>query len=137
MTAAETMLPPLYARWLEELGCGPLPEEREATCSDCAMCSDDPHAVGEFFDPHTKCCTYVPELFNFLVGRVLADESADPVARRGRKSVVKRIRDADGVTPLGLGRPRAHLSLYRQSSDAFGHAQSMRCPHYVDEAGGR
>src|SRR4051795_2370550 len=100
------MLPPLFARWLDELGAGPLPDEREATCSDCAMCSDDPQADGEFFDRATKCCTYIPELFNFLVGRVLADDSEDPVARRGRASVVERIRCSDGVSPLGLARPR-------------------------------
>jgi len=130
-------LPPLYAGWLEQiLDGGVVPEEREATCHDCAMCAPESTPGTDSFDRSTKCCTYVPEIFNFLVGSVLADEPADDAARVGRASVEARIRRGVEVTPLGLGRPRPYLMMYRGSLDAFGHARTMKCPHYVDEAGG-
>jgi hypothetical protein len=129
-------LPPLYAAWIDELLNGPIPSESEATCSSCAMCD---HSGGvqrnaEHFNPHTKCCTYMPDLPNFLVGRSLADE--DPLALRGRATVEARIATRAAVTPLGLRRPRPYNLLYRSSTDAFGHSLAMRCPHYIDEQGG-
>jgi hypothetical protein len=134
---AASSLPPLYAEWIDAaLDGGAVPEEGNATCDDCAMCASEatpPDA--EYFDRDTKCCTYVPELFNFLVGRVLADEPADDAARIGRASVEERIRRGVEVTPLGLGRPRPYLMMYRGSLDAFGHARTMKCPHFVDEGG--
>jgi hypothetical protein len=88
-----------------------------------------------FFDRDTKCCTYTPELANFLVGRILDD--ADPALTPGRSSVERRIDARIGVTPLGLMRPPAQALLYRQSMPAgFGHAVSLRCPHYLADAGG-
>jgi hypothetical protein len=134
---SDSALPPLYHGWMRELLGGPLPDEQEATCNDCAMCAPEsvPHR-GEFFDRDTKCCTYIPEIFNFLVGRVLADESADEAARKGRASLVARIARGVAVTPLGLGRPRPYLLMYRGSTDAFGHARTMKCPHFLTEEGG-
>ena len=41
------------------------------------------------YNPETKCCTYMPELWNFLVGRILDDDSADTAL--GRASVEARI----------------------------------------------
>ena len=38
------------------------------------------------FEPSTKCCTFLPELPNFLVGAMLAD--TDPAAAEGRASVI-------------------------------------------------
>jgi hypothetical protein len=131
---AASSLPPLYAGWIDEaLTGGAVPEERDATCSNCAMCAPESTPSGEeYFDRSTKCCTYVPEIFNFLVGRVLSEKPADEPARIGRESVLERIQRGVEVTPLGLGRPRPYLMMYTGSSDAFGHARSMKCPHYVD-----
>jgi hypothetical protein len=128
-----TALPPLYLGWVNEVLAGPLPDEKEATCHDCAMCAPESTPMhGEFFDRSTKCCTYIPELFNFLVGRVLNDTPADEAARKGRASVEARIAAGVAVTPLGLGRPRPYLMMYRASTDAFGHARAMKCPHYFE-----
>jgi hypothetical protein len=126
------MLPPLYAGWVDQLLGAPLPDEREATCSDCAMCGEDDRA--DYFNPHTKCCTYLPELPNFLVGRVLAEPDASAVP--GRASVEQRIQSGAEVTPLGLGRRRPYMALYAKTVGGFGHAASMVCPHYLDEQGG-
>jgi hypothetical protein len=89
--------------------------------------------AGMFFSPATKCCTYLPELANFLVGRVLADKS--PEAAFGHATVEARIDKGLGVTPLGLQKTPLYVLLYRTSPDSFGHAASMRCPHFVVDGG--
>jgi hypothetical protein len=130
-------LPPLYAGWIDGLLAGPLPHESEATCEDCAMwpSAGTPAGAGLFFHRDTKCCTYTPEIPNFLVGRILDDP--DPALAPGRASVERRIDARVGVTPIGLLRPPVQALLYRHGmSSGFGRAASLRCPHYRAEAGG-
>jgi Fe-S-cluster containining protein len=86
-----------------------------------------------YFDAIGKCCTYVPNLPNFLVGRILAD--GDPEAEAGRASVAERIADGVGVTPLGLAPAPVHSLLYRNSGEAFGRNKALRCPHYIEDGG--
>ena len=66
-------LPPLYAGWIDDLLDGPLPHESEATCEDCAMWPSARTSASATlaFNRETKCCTYVPALANFLVGRIV------------------------------------------------------------------
>jgi hypothetical protein len=125
-------LPPLYARWLADVVAGPIPSETEATCGHCAMVAQD--SVSEGFRADAKCCTYLPELHNFLVGGILADP--DPAMAVGRASVADRIARRMAVTPLGLGQPRSYLLLYDDGgSVTFGRSRALRCPHFVDETG--
>jgi hypothetical protein len=119
---------------LDELGLE-LPPETVATCSTCVMLPPgdrrEAPAGATFFNASTKCCTYLPELHNFLVGRILSSSETDA---RGRETVEERIAAANGVTPLGLGRSRSYTLLYLEGgSDLFGRAGSMRCPHYLDD----
>ena len=133
-------LPPLYAVWVGDLLGGPIPREAEATCGECAMCpsGEGSHGRSElFFDPWSKCCTYTPELVNYLVGRVLqGDETA---GARGRATLEARLETGVGVTPLGLGRSSAAGLLYGHVArlGTFGRAPSLRCPHFLEEEGGR
>jgi hypothetical protein len=132
------MLPPLYAEWIAAMLPGPIPPEKQATCDHCAMLPQpepDRGAAEGFFSPETKCCTYMPQLGNFLVGRILTDP--DESARRGRETVEKRIEAGAGVTPLGLRRTRLYDLLYAQSPAAFGRAKAMLCPHYLADDGGK
>jgi hypothetical protein len=130
-------LPPLYAGWLAELLGGPIPRESRATCDNCVMAAppgadpNDPRTY--YFDPVVKCCTYIPDVPNFLVGRVLSDD--DPAAQSGRVTVEKRIRDKVAVTPLGLGQPAVFSTLYNNTSNAFGRSHNLRCPHFIEEGG--
>jgi Fe-S-cluster containining protein len=133
-----TPLPALYARWLDEIFGGPAPSERRATCHDCAMCKradagSQTFTEALFFRPDAKCCTYVPALPNFLVGRILADES--PIAERGRASVAQRIAEGVGGTPIGLAMPPEYSLLYTNAEDAFGRSHELLCPHFVREDG--
>jgi hypothetical protein len=136
---ATAALPPLYAAWLDDVLGGAIPAETEATCDDCAMCPRpgealSPRAAAQFFNPLTKCCTYLPEVHNFLAGAVLSDD--DPAAAKGRDTLVARLRAGVAVTPLGLGVRRPHRLVYEASDDAFGRAVTLRCPHYLADEGG-
>ena len=108
--------------------------ETEATCSDCAMLPKTGEArVPEHYNPRTKCCTYLPMLHNFLLGKILADN--DPASRKGKATVEERLNQADGLTPLGLYAPAEYLARY-DPTVKFGHDFSLRCPHYLEEEGG-
>jgi len=101
------------------------------------MCAPDAAAPVslDFFDPATKCCTYIPSLPNFLIGRILDD--ASPEAAPGRASIERRIDERVGVTPLGMQTPRVQALIYEAGSlAAFGRARTLRCPHYREDAGG-
>jgi len=134
--ATATLLPPLYAAWMDALLEGPIPPETEATCDDCAMCprASDPGAgTGIYFDPKVKCCSMFPELANFLVGRLLGDD--DPALAPGRDAVRARIRAGAGITPLGLGRSPLEALLYQnRPAGAFGRSRALRCPYFVEDA---
>jgi Fe-S-cluster containining protein len=131
-------LPALYADWMDQLLGEPIPEETEATCSDCAMCvgrGERPPAGKFFFDPLVKCCSFLPVLPNFLVGRILADRGAG--AAGARRSVAARIGARVAVTPLGLARSAKYALLYEHGSRGFGQSRTLRCPHFVEQGGGR
>jgi hypothetical protein len=133
-------LPPLYAPWIDDALGGPLPEERHATCSACAMCKPTAARAATasltLFDPATKCCTYVPTLPNFLVGLILKDD--DPSASAGRASIERRIVAGIGVTPLGLQSDPHYALIYKHAGgELFGRTQGLRCPHYLPADGGQ
>ncbi len=130
-------LPPRYAGWLRSILSAPLPQERHATCLTCAMCkspTEGERGHTQEFHPDVKCCTYVPMLWNFLIGDVLCDASPDTAS--GRASVERRLERAIGLTPLGLDASQVFKTLYAHLPQAFGNAPSMRCPHYLVERGG-
>ncbi len=132
----EEPLPPLYAGWLKAALQGPIPREKKATCSECPMVdATDELSDNVRFSSLTKCCTFVPHIPNYLVGAVLM---AQEETARGYDSIVDRIAMSVGVTPLGLNRPPVFDLIYRAGGNKlFGRSPTMRCPHYVDEAGGR
>lgn len=129
-------LPPLHARWVTELLGGAIPRETQATCERCAMwpsAGEKPSAGSFHFDSVIKCCRYIPNIRNFLAGRILTD--TDPAAQAGRTTVEKRVAEGIGVTPLGLRQPPVFALLYDNSESFFGRARTLRCPHYLDTGG--
>ncbi len=135
MTAPEA-LPPLYAGWMRQALGARVPNESKATCHDCAMCRPGMEALPavKTFDSGAKCCTYLPTLWNFLVGRILDDQS--PEAAPGRASVERRIDAGAAVTPLGLEHTEVFALLYQHVAGSFGRARSLLCPHFLAETGG-
>ena len=128
-------LAPLHGRWLETALGGKIPSESHATCESCAMLpvpgGEDGHRDAVFFNPKTKCCTYLPLLPNFLVGAILADGAPDMA--EGRARVLERIGKKVGVTPLSVGAGGAYKLMYDHGDGAFGHSEAMRCPYYLED----
>ncbi len=124
----------MYGRWMREHLQDDLPRESVATCETCVMVpprSGPRVTSATYFDPVTKCCTFLPELHNFLAGQILG---ADDVAPEARASVDRRIQAGVAVTPLGLGRRRSYMLLYDNGGDlVFGRASGLRCPHHLDD----
>lgn len=130
-------LPPLYATWIDEVLDGPLPEEPHATCSACAMAQPVGQAAtanAMWYDPHVKCCSYMPVLPNFLVGQILSDTSESGAV--GRETVRHRLTGASLVTPLGIGSFRDYAGIYKHASQLFGKNEALTCPHFIDASGG-
>jgi hypothetical protein len=113
---------------------GGIPVETKATCDSCAMLPPKDASVPRgdlYYSPVTKCCTFLPELANYLVGRILADD--DPELAVGRATVERRIDAGVDVSPLGLGRSAKYSLLYNQGRRGFGQAKSMECPHHLPD----
>jgi Fe-S-cluster containining protein len=136
--SSQGVLPPLYARWMDELLQGGIPREARATCDECVMCSKGTAGSSEskyFYNPDTKCCTFIPSLPNYLVGNVLSDDNPDMT--RGKESVKARIASRVMLVPAGLHLSPAQTTLYSLVSvqKAFGRNDAVRCPHFVSEGG--
>jgi hypothetical protein len=134
-SSAASPLPTLYARWARELLGADPPFETRATCFECAMAPAVGAASGEgvtFFDPRVKCCTYTPDLPNFLAGAILADTAE--AGAEGRASLLARIEARENVTPLAIARPSAVDAVYSTlAPDRFGTDPGMRCPHMTSD----
>lgn len=132
-----TSLPRLYEPWMRALLGGPIPAESAATCGTCCMLRREDAPVGgdrEYFNPRTKCCTFYPDLPNFLVGAMLQDRSA---GRKNARAVVAARVAADGdLTPLGLRKPTAYRLQYDHDPTTWGQSLELRCPYYLEGAEG-
>ena len=129
-------LPRVYGSLLPAFFDALAPEEPKATCHDCAMCpTAEPTPEVVHFRPDTKCCTYQPHLPNYLVGAILSD--TEPAMAEGQRRVRAHIAGKVGVTARWLAPSRKRSALFRAARDAsFGRSLTLRCPYYVDEAGG-
>lgn len=124
------MLPPVYQPLFDKFFDRPKIKETRATCDNCAMCDHgDPSPVKmEFFLPDAKCCTYFPQLPNYLVGAILADSS--PAMEEGKRRIREQIKSRFGATPHYLARPRKMTLILQGYADGFGRAKSLLCPYF-------
>ncbi len=131
------MLPKLYAGWLADALDGPIPPEHNATCLNCAMLPppDGPgNGASLYYHPQAKCCTYIPELPNFLVGSILNDD--DPAQAEGRAALAAYLQADSIATPLWLNRSPSYDLKYDSTDHFFGRITGLRCPYYLDRDGG-
>lgn len=121
---------------MDEFLGAPLPVEVRSTCSDCAMARRPEHACKSdiVFLPNTKCCTFTPELPNFLVGAVLAD--ASPEAAAGRVAFERGALARGVINPLGVFPSTEYSRLYSFNKNNFGRLENLLCPYYMAEEGG-
>lgn len=127
------VLPPLYARWIEQALGGPLPRERRAACDPCVMSEPRPGPVSRY-NPGVKCCSYWPGLPAFLVGHALADAGEDGAA--GRAILRGLIDEGRCATPLGIDPPPAVAERYAKVRDErFGVDPELLCPYFERGSG--
>jgi Fe-S-cluster containining protein len=127
------MLPPVYQPLFEPFFDKDKVKETRAECEKCSMCNHgEPAPVPmEYFRSDTKCCTYWPQLPNYLVGAILADPS--PEQEEGKKRLRKIIASRKAVTPYWVSRPGRWQLLLSAYGNAFGRAGSLRCPFFDQE----
>lgn len=125
-------LPEPYGAWIQAAA-GAIPSESRVNCLDCTMCDPATTRATVTFDATMKCCTYLPEIPNFLVGRILSDDT--PANAQGRASVVRRIEDGAGVTPLLLGRSAPVAARFDAAGEYMGVRTDLACPHLDGEGG--
>jgi Fe-S-cluster containining protein len=135
--ALRETFPSVYAGLLPSFFDLPAPEEKKATCDDCAMCQPAGAPPGEgvvYFRPDTKCCTFIPRLPNYLVGAILSDP--EPGMEEGRRRVRARIAQRVGVSPRWLAPSRKYSVLHTAARvTSFGRSLMLRCPYYEPEGG--
>jgi len=128
-------LPPLYQRWADAFLAAPIPRERVATCSDCAMCTSTEHGTAEpgSYERTLKCCTYFPRLPNFLVGRALDVDSTG--AAQLRRFIADQDQGAALATLLGVRSPLRYSSYYAVAGSEFGRDPALLCPYAIYSEG--
>jgi hypothetical protein len=125
-----TALPPLQNAWLATLtGIRDPAPEPKATCRDCVMCAGEQVSGSKvLFVPSVKCCSYLPNVPNFLAGRALHGS--------GGHSIQARIAGRSGVTPLGLGLTSTDVTRLIDAHPRFGRSAEVLCPHFEAETQG-
>jgi hypothetical protein len=129
--------PPWLAPWLRAMSLAPPPREARANCAACVMCSDDDWTVRHPLHRYRvdlRCCTFTPELANFVVGGMLANP--ETVLPEAMAALQRRI-DSEEGTPMGLVCSPADDARYEGSvgSGGFGRDPALRCPFYEVDGG--
>lgn len=122
-------LPAAYLLLLPELEGVQFPAEVVSTCASCAMApkpTSDP-ALGEVFTAEARCCTYMPTLANFLVGRVL--RAGDLGSRR----MLDRLAgDRSGLSAWSVSPPEELSKRYAERAPSeFGRMEDFVCPYWA------
>ncbi len=105
------------------------PAEVFATCNNCPMTEECMTKTS--FNTKTKCCTYFPNLPNYLVGGVLQDSEMS-----GRQTLKDYIAEKKGAYPDEVSGTRKYWMMYNNSEDFFGKSESLLCPYYQKDTGG-
>lgn len=108
-----------------------LPDEVLADCARCVMLPRDGEERAPWhFSARSTCCTYHPDLANYLVGRALRRDDT------GAERVAMRLNFPAGRDAYGLHPPPRWAQRYRERrATAFGRDESLICPYKEPEAG--
>lgn len=110
-----------------------IPPEPFSDCLNCPMVArsidETGYDNGRPFSPHTKCCTFIPRLPNYLAGAILSD--TDPLMEEGKKRVIERINSGKGIIPNGVYPTNEYNMLYQEKSRTdFGRNEKLLCPFF-------
>ncbi|MFC1508685.1 hypothetical protein ACFL60_03245 [Candidatus Omnitrophota bacterium] len=124
--------PVIYSSFLPEFFNNPIHREELADCTACPMClkpGESREPGRKYYSPETKCCTYYPNIPNYLVGAILSDKSPD--YDEGRLRIQERIRNHIAATPQGLLEPFDYYQRFaKKAVKGFGMNTSLLCPYY-------
>jgi len=126
--------PDIYASILPDFFHNTINDEALATCANCYKCPKSGEALEpdkKYFSPDVKCCTFYPEIPNYLVGAILSDDN--PAYDEGRSRIEERISKHIGVTPHGLLRPLEYNERYIKNDSGFGTDKTLLCPYFNSE----
>jgi hypothetical protein len=135
------LLPEVCRAWLPDFFDRPATPETRSTCLDCAMCGEKgarevaSRRTLDVFRPDVKCCTWHPDLPNYLVGAALRDTA--PSMESGRTRLRAKIAARAGVSPLGISPPPRYTVLYNfltqpdvdGSPSGFAASEELVCPY--------
>ncbi len=111
-----------------------VPPETAATCGTCSMWPEEnAYSVGIAFTRETKCCTHYPEIPNYQVGALLANE--DAALAEGRKRMRELIAERATPRPHGIIRTAKWELLLKNSSGFFGRSTHLVCLLFDRQAG--
>lgn len=129
-----SQLPSIYVGLLPELFSQlEAPDEKYATCANCAMVCEGKQDRQVRYSPDIKCCTYYPSVPNFLVGAILSEPND---MDEGKKRIMNQIRKRRASSPVGVYAPRIYHAMYQRGhGQGFGRSARLVCP-YFDSNGG-
>lgn len=101
-----------------------IPGEKILDCSNCNKVHTDA------YNPKTKCCTYFPQIPNFMLGLALKDPSC-------RELAIAVIEQGHAV-PEGTLQTPAAVKVFADeyAKDQFGKSKLLRCPFLDEKAEG-
>jgi Fe-S-cluster containining protein len=127
-------LPAIYRQFLPAVFNQPIPQETEATCASCAMClkpGEDKIEGLNYYRDGLKCCTYHPDIPNYLVGAILADKR--PELAEGQRRIKAKIQALEGVLPQGISRTEVYRERFENKLyEDFGNDLKLLCPYLKD-----
>jgi hypothetical protein len=132
-------LPSLYKKFFPSFFQLHVPEENFATCFNCSMAYNEENKKDNqgrlTFAVDRKCCTFYPNIPNYLIGGILSDK--DPLMDEGKKRIRERIKNGRGVSPLGIFAPKLYTLKYtNRTNSSFGNSGNLLCPYFEKSTGG-
>lgn len=105
------------------------PEEKKATCDNCAM-SPPRHRGKVQYRADLKCCTFHPFMPNYLVGALFTEQSSTEAHRIFRDKIARR----EYSLPIGMVAPvRYQVEFNQRQEGDFGQREDWLCPYYNRE----
>ncbi len=132
-------IPKIYRSFFEWAGLDFDLAEQKAQCDNCTMAQPqkpqklDGESSLRIFKAHLKCCTFFPEVPNYIVGALLKESPMEITQR------VEGFFKSDLTTkPLGLYPPASYREKYKSAAAAqpslFGSLDELLCPFFVKES---
>jgi Fe-S-cluster containining protein len=125
--------PNLYSQFFPEFFNSLIEKEKIATCSNCIMLKPE-NEIGQqnYYSEKSKCCTFSPEIPNYLVGLILKDDSKE--FESGREKIKEIISKGVGVSPEGIKPTRKYSLMYEKGKQSsFGKSTYLICPFFENK----